>query len=276
MSTTLGPYAALSWRFTVRCTGTALTAQVARALRSLEAPGARTTVQYELTAPTTGTGSLALAGEPLLTSDSEWLLYAHLLWHVNVGAVDATTDHVLLHAAAAERGGRAVLLCAPMESGKTTLVAGLVLAGLDYLTDEAVAVRPDDGGITPFPKALSVDHGSWTTLTTLRPSLPDDALHFGHEQWQVDPCDVRADSVSAGAHPSLVLLPSYTGRGSSVLQPLSPGVAMLAVLGQTFQPARQRRRDMQVIAAMLETCTSYRLQVGRDLDEAVALVLEHL
>ena len=48
-----------------------------------------------------------------------------------------------------------------MESGKTTLVAGLVLAGLRYLTDEAVAIRPADGGITPFPKALSVDHGSW-------------------------------------------------------------------------------------------------------------------
>jgi hypothetical protein len=47
-----------------------------------------------------------------------------------------------------------------MESGKTTLTAGLVRSGWSYLTDEAVAFDWDTGRSRPFPKPLSVDPGS--------------------------------------------------------------------------------------------------------------------
>ena len=44
-----------------------------------------------------------------------------------------------------------------MESGKTTLTAGLVRAGFDYLSDEAVAFDWDTLDIVPYAKPLSID-----------------------------------------------------------------------------------------------------------------------
>jgi hypothetical protein len=272
----LGPFAALRWCFTVECDSAALAGQVERALGSLLVPASeQRTARYRLVAPGSGPGRLDVDDQPLLESSSEWELYARLLWHVNVGAVDATRDHVLLHAAAAERAGRAIVLCAPMESGKTTLVAGLVRAGLAYVTDEAVAVRPSDGGITPFPKALSVDSGSWRTLADLEPRIPAEAAHLRAVQWQVPPQQIRPDAVSTGAVPAVLVFPRYQPRSPTTLTPMSPGAALLDLLGLTFRLDRQRARDMAVLAGVAERCTAVRLSV-RSLHDAVPALLDLL
>jgi hypothetical protein len=90
---------------------------------------------------------------------------AMLLWHVNGSVVEHTPDLTLVHAAAAARDGAAVVLPGAMEAGKTTLVAALLRAGLAYLTDEITAIDPASLRVMPYPKALSVDPGSWDVLS---------------------------------------------------------------------------------------------------------------
>ena len=204
----LGPYAALGWRFVVETRSGVLAEQVERVLGSLSAePGAEHT--YVLLPPERGTGELLVDGERLVASQHEWTLYARLLWHVNLQVVQRTTDHVLLHASSASRGDRAVVMAAPMESGKTTLVAGLVQAGLDYLTDEATAIDPATGTITPFPKALSIEVGSWEALSALRPHVPARLAPAGHAVAGGPPDDRTAGSAGAAAAPTLVIFPRY-------------------------------------------------------------------
>ena len=78
---------------------------------------------------------------------------------------------MLVHAGAVEWDGHAALFPAPMESGKTTLVAGLVRAGARYLSDEAAAIDPETLLVHPFPKSLTIGAGSWEVLADLAPAV---------------------------------------------------------------------------------------------------------
>src|SRR6185503_10884397 len=64
--------------------------------------------------------------ERLALTPSGSFAVATLLWHVNRRAIESGQEYVLVHAGAVEWNGRAALFPAPMESGKATLVAGLV------------------------------------------------------------------------------------------------------------------------------------------------------
>lgn len=267
----LGPYAGLAWGFTVSCDSPALARQVERVFASLATSRPGPHGSYVLTSPSAAPGSLTLDGRLLLESDDEYELYAHLLWHLNQATIQTTTEQVLLHASAAEVGGRAVIMCAPSESGKTTLVAGLVLAGMRYLTDEAVAIDPVTRWITPFPKALAVDDGSWAVLPSLRPDVPPESAHLVGRQWQVPPSSIGTDCLSPGAMPGIIVLPRYTRGIRTRLVPVSPGETMVAMLQDTFELTRSPRRDMEVLAAVCAGARGYRLEVG-SLTESVELV----
>ena len=86
-----------------------------------------------------------------------------LIWVVNRHVIDGSHHPLILHAAAAAKNGAVVALPAPMESGKTTLVTGLLDRGWAYLTDEAAAIHPD-GTVEGYRKPLSIDRGSWEIL----------------------------------------------------------------------------------------------------------------
>lgn len=269
--TVAGTYAALDWRFEVRCYVGVIAQELDRVLEPLtvELPAERT---YRIRrVPDDGGLELSCDAEVLCCSADEALVFRRLLGHLNVGAVLASSQYVLLHAAAAELRGKAVILSAPMESGKTTLVAGLVRSGLSYLTDEAVAVRPSDGSLVGYPKALSIDRGSWDVLQDMRPTQVGETQHLRAQQWHVPATALRADAIRNSAAPAVVILPRYVHGGETVLTEISPGAALVEVLQQTFHLDRNRARDMRVLARMIEVCSTYRLQVG-DLDEAVDLV----
>ncbi len=64
--------------------------------------------------------------------------------------------HLLLHAAAVERGGKAVLMTGNSGAGKSTLAALLGERGWRFLGDEFALVDLDDGRIHPFPRPVSL------------------------------------------------------------------------------------------------------------------------
>jgi hypothetical protein len=196
-----------------------------------------------------------------------------LCWHVNGQVVAHRGDHLLLHAAAAEHDGRALLIPATMESGKTTLVAGLTRAGLRYLTDEAVAVDPSANLVHPYAKPLSVDPGSWEVLAALRPDVPQTLEPYLATQWQVPALSIRADAVGRPCPPAWLVTTSYQSGARTALTPLSPSEAVIAVARNTFHFDQDARRHLATIGALVARCQRYRLVVS-DLDRACELVLD--
>jgi hypothetical protein len=162
-----------------------------------------------------------------------------------------------------------VLLPAPAESGKTTTIAGLVRAGFGYLTDEAVAIDPDTLLAQPYPKALSVDRGSWEVLADLRP--PHDDRVAG--QWQLPSRLIRPNAVSGPAPVRFVVTPAYAAGSTTRLEPISPGEMLVGLADGTFQFQDDAQRNLAVLARVVTSADCYRLTVG-DLDRAVLLIEE--
>ena len=191
-----------------------------------------------------------------------------LLWHINQETVRLSGErYVLLHAAAARRDGVTVVLPAPMEHGKTTTVAGLLLRAFDYITDEAVAIDRRTGLITPFPKPLSVDPGSWPLLLELAPTAPQIVLN----QWVVPVARIPGVAVAPAAPPRLIIAPAYRPGVRTELVQISRATMLAELLPSTFNLSPHPIRQMEVLRRSVMGCECFRLAIG-DLGEAVALI----
>lgn len=92
----------------------------------------------------------------------------------------------LFHAAGLARSdGEVVALVAASGTGKST-AARTLGRHLGYVTDETLAVDPDDGSVVPYPKPLSLEAGRAGVKDQVSPDdlglleCPESALRLGH------------------------------------------------------------------------------------------------
>jgi hypothetical protein len=86
-------------------------------------------------------------------------------------ALDGAAGHLVLHAAALERRGQALLLAGPTHAGKTTLALGLLDRGFRLLSDDFSPIERESGRIEPFLKALGIRPGPGRHLARLPGSV---------------------------------------------------------------------------------------------------------
>ena len=277
---TSGPYRALELAFTVCTTDVGLGRYLAGILASLETADPPASVFTVAERDTHDSGStpnnryeVSLDGELLLSTTDASRVVPHILAEVNMATVRASADRfVLLHASAAARDGRGAIFPAPAEAGKTTLVGGLLLAGLAYLTDEVVAIDPATGLLHPFPKALAVDPGSRTALQGLRPHVEEGPAKWTSEQWHVNPQSVRADAVAGICTPAFVVTPRYVENSPTTLARMHPSDALVSMMNNAFSANDRGRQRFEALAAVARQADCYELTVG-DLTVACELVL---
>jgi hypothetical protein len=249
-------------------------AAVTGPLRDDRAPGRHHAVRYvvkPLRLPGGLTGYEVLrdgrALEPLGDSD----VAARLLqWDVNQRAVAAARrTRTVLHAAAVASGRDAVLLAAPQEHGKTTTTAGLLSSGWDYVTDEAVALDRRSLHVRPFPKALSLDRGSWPLFPDARPAHARD----DDGQWLVPAAALGAATVAGDVVPRVVLLPRFRAGAPTVARALHPADALYRLAGCCFGFPGGGSGDLAVLRSLVERVPVLELTVG-NLAAAVDVVAD--
>jgi hypothetical protein len=237
-----------------------------RALQTLRNDHATPRGTYRVTAVDEG-WSLAWNDEPLGSRSGPDSLLLLLHWHVNQRTIAASVmRRTTFHAAAARSPrGHGVLLAAPMESGKTTTVTGLLRAGWDFLTDEAAAVELD-GTVLPYPKPLTIDHGSWPVFPDLDPGDVDPLAL----SWLV-PAPATGSRVATSAPLRLIVFPAYTYSGPTRMTRVAPSAAALALVHSTFFFDQHGARDLSLAADLARRLPAFRLEIG-DLAEAVRLI----
>lgn len=264
----LGPYAGIGHRFVVRCDHPAVAAYLEAALVTLacDDPPPAVDVRYELTG-TDDADRLAIYadGEELATGVSARRAISLLAWHVNRCAIaSAVADHVVLHAAAVAREGRALVLPAAMEAGKTTLTAGLIDRGWAYLSDEAAVLTLDGRQVRGYPKPLSIDPGSQEVLAHWRPhSLDGGPASLGHGQWQTPATARPGGRVVAEADVAAVVLPRYEQASATTLTPLSRAHALARAVECAFVwQGEQLSHRFAALAAAVRRSACAELVVG--------------
>lgn len=266
---------ALDLDFAVRCTDPVIGRYLAHVLSPFEAEG-----------PPAVWWSVVVSSEPNRLSEvwigealsgrrrSPHRVVGHVLWRLNKETIRRSSDrYILFHASAAAHHGRGIAFPASMESGKTTLVAGLLRRGLHYVTDEAVAIDPDTLLAHPFPKALSIDPGSWDVLADLRPVLDPAAEPIALEQWHVPVDDVGGGTVPDPVPIEFFVFPRYEAGGRTELTPMRRAEAHVTLAENSFNATGHGRRGFDAMAESVRRARCYRLAVS-DLDHACDLVID--
>lgn len=128
-----------------------------------------------------------------------------------------STSYALIHAGAVKRDGVVLLLPGQAESGKSTLVAGLVRAGWDYISDELASLDPTTGLLHPYTRPISIDVGAYPVFPEL-----DGRYDLTAEQWHVDPADLRPGAkVVEPVRPTHIVFNRYVADAPTELNELS-------------------------------------------------------
>jgi hypothetical protein len=194
-----------------------------------------------------------------------------VLQHVYEEAIGRTSDYLVVHAAAASWEGRGLVLSAPMDSGKTTLVTGLMRAGFDYLTDEAALLELETGILHPFPKALTLEPPTIALMPELREKIPKEFSGPGRLRYFFLPDDIRPGSVGEACPVRYVILPRFERGAPTDLRPMTRGEAVVALAENTMNLPRLAGRGFRTLATAVGDAECHRLTMG-DLDGAVNAV----
>lgn len=167
--------------------------------------------------------------------------------------------HLLLHAAWVERGGRAAVLTGHSGSGKSTLAARLAASGWRFGADEFALLSPDDGTLSPFPRAISLKNEAISDLVN---PWPDAVLGStltdtpkGTVRHLAPPADAVA-RMSEVARPTLLLFPTYghpeavreVGRDEAFVRLTQASTNYVALGPRGFDALTRFVRDVPALA----------------------------
>ena len=184
----------------------------------------------------------------------------------------ASSPALLLHAAAIGRNGAGVLLAGPGGSGKSTTTAAAVLAGLMTTGDDFVLVEPATALAHALYDTVKLDAASLELLPQFQAAIgnpnrsPDQKarIHLG---------EVRPESYARALRLRAVLLPVVTGAAQTRLVPAGAGLAMRALVPSTVFLLRGAAASVLAKSTdLLRRLPSYRLELGREPLEAVAVI----
>lgn len=185
---------------------------------------------------------------------------AHLVWHLNEQVRRHGAGHRhLLHAAAASRDGRAVLLPGASGAGKSTLVAGLVRSGLDYLGDEMIVLGRSSGEVHGYAKPIALDQRGWEAVSSLDgPEVPDP----GATGWLIGSVGLGTGRTITSGEVVAIVLPRFRRDEATVLERLERADAFVALLASSFAPSQIGAVDPGALARLVARASCHRLEGG--------------
>lgn len=132
--------------------------------------------------------------------------------------------HMLLHASAVARGGRAVILSGESGSGKSTLAALLGEGAWRLMGDEFTLIEPASGDALGFPRAVSLKNAAIAEMAVRVDPARLGPLLAGTPKGDIRHLIPRADAIAAmhePARPALILFPRF--GGTAAIEPMAPG-----------------------------------------------------
>ncbi|MBL0923516.1 MAG: HprK-related kinase A [Sphingomonadaceae bacterium] len=120
--------------------------------------------------------------------------------------------HLLLHASAVEKNGRAVIMTGASGSGKSTLAAMLGCRGWRLMGDEFVLLDPVTGELAPFPRLISLKNEAIGAMQAMALDGRFGPLMTGTPKGNIRhlvPARDAIRSMAEPAQPALLLFPSF-------------------------------------------------------------------
>lgn len=141
---------------------------------------------------------------------SQGLLAAEMAMNMQVAL--GWRNHLLLHASAVERDGRAIIMVGESGSGKSTMAALMGEGDWRLMGDEFALLDLDNGRVMPFPRLVSLKNEAIAAVE--RRVAPErlGPLITGTPKGAIRHLVPRADAITRmdeGALPALIVFPSF-------------------------------------------------------------------
>ncbi|MFQ3582018.1 hypothetical protein J8C06_09955 [Chloracidobacterium validum] len=182
-----------------------------------------------------------------------------------------------LHGGACVHTGRGYIFVGASGSGKTSAVLGLLEAGWDYVSDDALLVRQvfsNQAAVDGAVSALYVRAGrALFSVTTdglrrfphLQPHAERRLQHV--EKWIVDPAAIWSGRHEPVAQPDFLFFCQLRDAEETQLQPLPMADALARLMVSTPWLALDRdtaEAHLATYRKLIESCYSFTLLMGRD------------
>jgi hypothetical protein len=180
-------------------------------------------------------------------------------------------DRTPIHAGAIARAGRALLLVGPSAAGKSTLCYACVRAGFGLLAEDVVYVSLRHGlRLWGNPWRIHLLPDAPRLFPELA-DLPTSIQANGKRKLAVEIAALGTERMCRHAERAIVCLVERHGGRASTLAPIDPAVAV-ATLSRDLEAGFDLHTRAGEVAATLAAESAYRLEVGTDLEGAVALL----
>jgi hypothetical protein len=189
--------------------------------------------------------AILVNGRIFLSIDREEQLGLGLMHAARHALYQLGTYDVAFHAAMIARGECGLLLCAPRESGKSTLAAHLAATGFDFLADEPALLRLDTGSIQSTPLPISLKEGSWAHLQQQWPQIAAAPVHLRSDGVQIRLLHLPEERISARPRRlTHMAFPQYIPSSTARPQRLSPlrALCLLNTAGMLFAQGSTREQ----------------------------------
>jgi|GEM_PF-561129 len=201
-------------------------------------------------------------------------VFPFLEWGINLRVIDTRPDYLQLHAASLVKGGQGCILAGGSGFGKSTIAAGLMTRGWQYLSDEFALIHRDTHLLHPFPKALCIKEGSFAAVERL--GLPfarrrDYVKARKGRVAYISPLDLGSDAIARPSPIRLVILPQYAPEARPHVHRVSPAQALVELAGCTFNRFAFGDRLFTILKKVVDDAACYRL-FSNDLEASCRLV----
>jgi hypothetical protein len=181
-------------------------------------------------------------------------------------------QYLIIHAAAVERGGRAVILPAPPGSGKSTLCAALVCRGWRLLTDELTLIDLATRSIVPLARPVSLKNESIGVLRQFAPEAVFGPVSSNTIKGTVVHTRPPADSVrrvSERGLPAWIVRPKYVVGQQLTARKISPGESFMMLAASSVNYMLHGAVGFDLLIKVVDSVESFALEYS-DLDSVIS------
>ena len=193
-------------------------------------------------------------------------------WGLNWVVGTNAHRYLIIHAAALERRGRALVLPGPPGSGKSTLCAGLVYRGWRLLSDELALVDTQDGEFVALSRPISLKNESIDLIRKFAPgvviSRPAENTLKGRIALSKPPRESFL-RMREKARPGWIVFPRYTPSGDIHLTPRSKAETFLEIAGNALNYNVLAEAGFGLTTEIVSQSECFQFSYG-DLEAAVA------
>ncbi len=186
--------------------------------------------------------------------------YPLLEWAMNWCISSHAHQGLLLHAAAVERRGWALILPAPPGSGKSTLCAGLISRDWRLLSDEVAMISLADGQVTALARPVSLKNESIEVMRRFAPQAVFNRVAHGTVKGSVTHMQAplaHVRRVQERVLPRWVVFPRYVAGAAPTLQARPKADSLLALGHNAFNAMVLGQAGFEALGDLVSTCDCY-------------------